>query len=229
MGTMPLEEEQKGSPNKIATGAFARDATIMEIEDFSNYPGQSEVNRFDSGWEPELCLKLVINDGKRDDKKFMITGWFNKDKNTKIIKGWSNYKNAVHRFCMRIGGEFIKIDEDNFSIPPDVLQKFVGLKFMFVRYITPDTYTNNSGDEKPNYADWNMVFAEGTKFEEITKEFSENAGDLLTNKNPSYRYAPEKAQEYDAGDTSFPHGANVSDVESGDHPTKGDIPEEDVI
>jgi len=226
MGTIPLDEEQKSSPNKIATGAFASEATIMEIEDFSNYPGQTEMNRFESGWEPELCLKLVVNDGKREDKKFMITGWFNKDKNTKKIKGWSNYKNAVHRFCMRIGGDFIQIDENDFSIPKDILQKFVGLKFMFVRYITPETYSTDSG-EKPNYADWNMVFPEGTELQAITDEFSEYANDLVSAKNPSYRYAPEKVMEYDGGSNdSFEYGANVQEETN---KTKSDIPEEDVI
>ena len=217
-----LDQEQESNPMKVATGAFAREATIMEIEDFSNYPGGGEANQFDSGWTPELCLKMVVNDGKREDKRFMVTGWFNRDKNTKIIKGWNTWKNAVHRFCMRIGGDIIKIDSDDFSIPKDILEQFIGRKFMFVRYITPETYNAGQGP-RPNYADWNFVFEAGTSIQKITDEFAENAGDLMSNKNPKYRYAPEVVKDYgDTNDDSFNYGANV-DTSKLDKPEEEDV------
>jgi len=223
MARVPLDQEQESNPMKVATGAFAREAEIVEIEDFSNYPGQNELNVFESGWEPELCLKMVVNDGKREDKKFMVTGWFNRDKNTKEIKGWNTWKNAVHRFVMRIGGDIIEIEDSNWSIPKDILEKFIGRKFMFVRYITPETYKNDKGEDRPNYADWNMVFEEGTDLQDITNDFAENAGDLLSNKNPKYRYSPESVKDYsDSNDTSFDYGANAPDKDL-DKPAEEDV------
>ncbi len=221
------DENTESEQAKIATGAYLRQAKVVSVEDWSNYPGQTELKQFDSGWTPELCLILIVDDGFKEDKRFFLTGRFNRDKQSNEINGWNEWNNAVHRFVMRIIPNTIEIHKDNYSIPKDVLDTIIGKSFQFVRYITAATYSDNQGNDKPSYADWDKVFAIDESIEVIKEEFSKECEWIMAPKRTEkYRYDPSAIDKYSQGDTNFNYGENNKGIKTS---PEDDIPEEPVI
>jgi hypothetical protein len=222
------DENTENEATKVATGAYLRQAKIVSVEDWSNYPGMLEPKQFDSGWTPEMCLILVVDDGFKKDKNIFLTGRFNRDKDTGVINGWNTWNNAIHRLLKRIADDVAEMNKDNFSIPKDVLDALIGRSFQFVRYITAETYTNDQGEEKPSYADWDKVFAVDESVEVIKEEFSKECEWIMSDKrNPKYRYDPSAIDSYSRGDTNFDYGENSKKgVKTS---PEDDIPDEEVI
>ncbi len=212
---------------KVATGAFLRTGTVISVEDFSNYPGE-EVKRFESGWAPELCLIFIIDDGYTKERKFQISAWFKRDKNTETITGWNEWNNAVKRFIEKTTGEKCEYYADNFSIPTELLQKTVGKEFQFVKYITAGTYPDKTtGEEKPSYANWDKIFKIDEPIDLIKEEFSKDCEWLMSaKKKAGYRYDPGAIRKNDKGD-GFNYGANKAEEKVKEQ--TNEIPDESVI
>ena len=223
------DENTESEQAKVATGAYLRQAKIVSVEDMSNYPGQSEIKQFEnSSWTPELCLILTVDDGFKEDKRFFLTGRFNRDKKSDEINGWNNWNNAIHRFVMRIIPSTIELNEGDYPIPKDVLDSMIGKSFQFVRYITAATYTADGGAEKPSYADWDKVFAADESIEVIKEEFAKECEWIMSAKrSEKYRYDPSAIDKYSQGDSSFNYGENSKTGEKTS--PEDDILGEDVI
>jgi len=220
------EESEEEKSARVATGAYLNTGVIISVEDFSNYPGQAEINTYKSGKIPEMCLILTIDDTRRKNKLFYLTGFFNRDK-SEAINGWNEWNNPIKRFLIRIAGE-CRYNKDNLSVPQDLLDKVIGKSFQFVSFITAHTWINDKGEDKPSYSDWNKVFGVEESIGVIKEEFSEDAEYLMSPKKPDkYRYCPAALEQYSQGDTSFNYGENSkTGVKTS---SKDDLPEEPVI
>ncbi len=227
--TVKLDEDSEDSKSvKISTGAYLKTGTIISIEDLSNYPGQEKINTFKSGNPTELYLILTIDDTRRKDKLFFLRGFFKRDKNTEQITGWNEWKNPIIRLFNKVLGEF-EIYQDNWSVPPVLLIKLIGKSFQFVSFTTGgEPWTNDKGQERANYSDWDKVFAIGESIEVIKEEFAADSEYLMGNKTDKYRYDPGAFEKYSSrdGNTDFNYGENNKGIKTS---PEDDIPDKDVI
>lgn len=195
MTRVPLEDSPESTSIKIAEGAYARKGTITKVEDLSNYPGRSDQTIFASGYKPDLCFDVTI-DSYGKEKRLRLFGLFQRDKNSGAITGWNTWKNACKELLYRIIPEYVEKDDEDQSIPKDVLDRLIGKEIQYIRYVTASTYTGADGKEKPSFADYSNVFAASATKDEMAVEFIEESAYLMSNKNMDRRYYPEAIKKF---------------------------------
>ena len=162
-----LGDNTSASSSKYhGNGVFTEKLTIVEVEDFSNYPLKTGVpiKAFDGGFEPQICLRMVVsNEG--NERKMIVFGEFSHqiDKiSGKKIKylGWKERGNSVQNLLFKLGvGESKDAILDDDSINPVVLTKMIGLEFVKLRYCAGEGEGEYAG--KPDWKDWGVF--ESTK------------------------------------------------------------------
>lgn len=138
-------------------GVFTDKCKIISVEDFSNYPKKvgAEKKAWDSGKEPELCLKLVVDTGF--EMKMNVMGsylWKEDPISGKRIAylGWKQRGNGVQNLIVKLGlGAGAKMDDD--SINPGVLNSMVGREFIRLRYCQTK---DKMYEGKPSTQSWNV-------------------------------------------------------------------------
>lgn len=154
-------------------GIFTDKCKIISVEDFSNYPKKvGAVKRaWDSGKEPELCLKLVVDTGFEGKMNVMGSYLWKEDpvSGKKIAYlGWKQRGNAVQNLIVKLGlGGGAKLDDD--SINPGVLNSMVGREFIRLRYCQTK---DKMYEGKPSTQHWNVFSSvyEGAD-EDLVAEF----------------------------------------------------------
>lgn len=154
-----LGDNSQGSNSRYwQSGVFTEKCEVISVEDFSNYPLKKvEKVRFESGFEPEICLRMMINNGG-EDRKFNLFGQFqNKTDRVsgKVVKylGWREKGNAVQNLIFKLGLGSNCLNEDD-SIKADVLKKMVGMSFYKLRYCTGPGEGEYA--DKPQFKDWGI-------------------------------------------------------------------------
>jgi len=140
-------------------GVFTDKCRIITVEDFSNYPKKpnSEVKSMGAnGWQPELCLKLVIDSGI--EMKMNVLGNYNWKTDPVSGKklsylGWKKAGNGVQNLIFELGlGEGAVNDDD--SIAQKVLNAMPGKEFIRLRYCQTK---DKDYEGKPSFQTWYAV------------------------------------------------------------------------
>lgn len=176
-----------GESKYFKNGVFVDKVTIASIKDLSNYPLiQKQVKNTigKNGFEPELCLEIVVDTGSFE-KKMVLFGYFNWKKDKVAgdkYKGWKK-GSPVQSFLARLSPnkEFTLGDKD--EIPERLLKSLVGKEFFKLRYCV-GSYTKD-GEEKPSFQDYKKI--------QLYDEAEENA-DLLHNE---FRKSLSWIKDYD--------------------------------
>jgi hypothetical protein len=207
---------------KIAEGAYLHKGTVKSIIDFSNYPGrQDEPNKFETGWEPEICLKLFVEvEGREKPRELKLFNYFERDENSRIVGWkWGDAYRAVTLLC-----DEPQIDSDDFHLYEGSLNEIVGKEIAYVSYITLGTYKDDKGEEKPSYADWGRIFPGSVDNEKVIEEFSDSLDYLTSEKrNKNYRYAPEVVEKFDKS-TKFGFSMEDNEAVKAMAPKDSDMP-----
>jgi hypothetical protein len=156
-----LEDVQSGSGKYHGDGIFTEVIKISKVEDLSNYPNSDkEVFRFESGFQPELCLKVFHETESKSDKE-RFTIFFGKlkyevdkisGKKGKYL-GWDKKYNAIQSFLARLLGAKAVIN-DNDQIADSTLLALIGKEFVKLRYcIGP----REDADGKPGFQDYQFI------------------------------------------------------------------------
>jgi len=198
-------------------GVFIDKAKIISVEDCSNYPQREGAEIKTVGkkgtWKPELCLKLKIDSGIEMD--MIISGWFNWQQDAisgKKLKyrGWSKRKNAVQNLIFKLLGKFDTDDKDD-SIPPELLNRLIGLEFYKLRYCLKES-KGVRDDGSPQQQGW-WIFEKGI----------EGNDDILYKE-----WLKAIPKDYDPNFWEDYNKKRQADTESFD-PSKLDTPGEDVF
>lgn len=138
-------------------GIFTDRCKIISVEDLSNYPKRPGPAKTlgEKGWEPELCLKLVIDSGM--EMTMNVLGNYNWKQDPVTGKkleyiGWKQRGNAVQNLIVKLGlGTGAKFDDD--TINPNVLKAMVGREFIRLRYCQGK---EKMYEGKPSTQTWNI-------------------------------------------------------------------------
>lgn len=170
------DNSQETGGIEIATGVYAKEVLIKNVENHSNHPNNPEKFYTKSGFEPEILLTVTYDTGMGFDKQLWLFGKYIADKVTGKIKGWVSRGNSVQRFLRTLFGEFAEISDD-FSIPDSLIAKARGMGFTVVDYV--------SGwyNDKPSYDTWDKTFPLETPKEIIETEWR-NSVQYIKKYNP---------------------------------------------
>ena len=157
-------------------GVFTDKCKIISVEDFSNYPKRptAQLNTMgDNGWQPELCLKLVVDSGM--EMKMNVLGnynWKTDPVSGKKISylGWKQKYNSVQNLIVKLGlGTKAKNDDD--TIAQSVLNAMPGKEFIRLRYCQDK---DKMYEGKPSTQTWNVFSGvyEGAD-EDLVAEFKQ--------------------------------------------------------
>jgi len=195
----------KSSGMGISVGVFAREVEIARVENFSNHPTRDPFE-FESGFAPQLCLKVHYTDGDYDGS-LMVFGKYEKDESKKIVE-WNENFNGVQRF-LHFAHPSIEYKEDDFSISEKTLEAYAGQRIIIVKYQSNKEYFNErKGAEDFRMQSWNKVFKIGTDIAEIKKEWEDNLEWVKDYAPDIWEEKQSKRTAKNDESTSFPHGAN---------------------
>jgi len=193
--------EDKPSGMVISKGVFAREVEVARIDNKSNHPTK-DVFKFNSGFEPELCLQIHYLDGEYDGS-VMTFGKYAKEND--VIEDWQDFYNEVQRF-LHLVHPTMEYIEDDFSISDKTLEAYKGRKFIVVKYQSDRKYySERKGEDDYSMQTWTKVFAVGTDIESIKKQWSENVEYIKDYAPDIWDMKQDKKKEKDEG---FNYGAN---------------------
>ncbi|WP_448506084.1 hypothetical protein [Immundisolibacter sp.] len=134
-----LEDNSVSNSKYHGQGIFTDRCKIISVEDLSNYPKRPGVQKKtlgEKGWEPELCLRLVVNSGM--EMSMNVLGNYNwktdpiSGKKLEYL-GWKQRGNAVQNLIVKLGLGNNAINDDD-TISQAVLNAMPGKEFIRLRY-----------------------------------------------------------------------------------------------
>lgn len=188
---MKIGNPESNSKNtKLMEGVYLREYKILSVEDLSNYPNHETKSPFQSGFMPELCLKLTIQSDDMDNPVTRyLFGNFRKNNNKQII-GWNGFNNQVQFLLYHVLGEF-EIS-DNFEIYPKTLTNLIGKKIKSISFVSKyDEIT-----QRLNYENYGKLFPSHFSNEKILEIFNKDLPYLK-------KYHPEAIEQYEEAQTKF--------------------------
>lgn len=215
-------EEKESLGLAIEPGVFAKLYTVESIEDISSYPGK-EKKFFNTGTPTQLAMKVALVDDAGKANSLLLTGWFTVDDKTKEVKDWNPFLNNVNRFLSCLDdGEYI---EDDNSVHPNTLLRYIGKKLYLVIYYSNNRYTNKDGEMVMNsWSKWSYIFPPEADIDTIKKAWYDQKPHLKDLALSTFVANQESKKYADKEAESFKYGANAETTnESNDNPVKDDI------
>lgn len=176
---MKVGNPEQSSSIKLMEGVYLREYTIVNVEDYSNVPNKPTRTVGQNGFEPEICLKLYLqNDDMEKPIEKLLFGKYKRDKISGEIKNWDSFGNQVQWLLYRMFGDF-DINND-FSIPIQLLMKLNGKVVKSVSYVIG--YDKEL--QKLKYDTYNKFFTKNDTTETILAQFNKDLP-YLRKYNPS--------------------------------------------
>jgi len=163
------DPETASTGTKLMKGVFVREYNIVNVEDYSNVPNKPTKTIGQKGFEPEICIKLYLqNSGMDKPYEKILFGKYKKDKVTGEIKNWDSFNNSVQWLLYKMFGEF-EINSD-FSIPQTLLFRLNSQKVEVISYVAD--YDVN--EKKLKYETYSKFFPAKATIEEMQVQFEKD-------------------------------------------------------